>query len=124
MSSTGSDSSGERRRRLVRSIERRWQRVAWCRPHRVQKTSSVFIGKTRKIEKARDVIHVEQVNLFRPPSETHRDDRNAREMWIAFPRSQRNGRQQVVLTEHDVGTLLAGRVDGVGDPHDAGGLDA
>lgn len=90
----------------------------------MQKPPRVFFGERWKIEKTSDVIHIEEMDLVGSPRHAHRNDGNTREVRIAFPRLQWNRSEQIVLAEHDVGALLAGGFDCVGDPHDAGGLDA
>ena len=88
------------------------------------KQSPSVIGCERgEIEEAGDVVHVEQVHLVGSPREAHRDDRDAREEWVALPRLERYGGQQIVLTENDIGLVDACGLDRVGDPDDARCID-
>ena len=90
----------------------------------MKQSPSVFLGEGREIEESGNVVHIEQMNLLGPTREAHRDDRNAREVGIMFPRLERYGSQEVVLAKHHVGALVSGRVDRVGDSDDTSGLDA
>ena len=90
----------------------------------MKQSPSVFLREGREIEESGNVVHIQQMNLFGPTREAQRDDRNAREVGITFPRLERQGSEEIVLAKHHVGTLLPGRVDRVGDPDDTSGLDA
>ena len=64
------------------------------------------------------------MHLVGPPREADGNDGNAREERIALPRFERNGGQQIVFTEHDVGHVSVCRGDGIGDSNDARSVDA
>ena len=59
-----------------------------------------------------------------PPREADGNDGNAREERITLPRLERNGGQQIVFTEHDVGHLRVSGGDGLDDSNDARSIDA
>lgn len=88
----------------------------------MQQLARVVFGERRQIEEAGDVVDVEEMHLVRATRETHGDHRQAREKWIAFPWFQRNGSQKVVLTEHDVGPMIARRIQRIHHTNDAHGV--
>jgi hypothetical protein len=90
----------------------------------VQQTSRVVVCKCGQVEEAGDVIDVEQMHFVGAARETDRDDRHARKKRIAFPRFQLDGGQQVVLAEHDVGSMLAGGIHRIHHTDDTPRVDS
>lgn len=78
----------------------------------------------RKVEKAGDAIHVEQVELFGVAREAHRDDRRVREQRVVLPLFQRNRRQHVVVADHYVGRHLPRGAHRRVETYGIGGRDA
>lgn len=117
-------SSGSRSGSQSRVIERRSQRVAGARTHGVEEPARVVIGERGKVEEPGNVVHVEQMHLIGAPCQADGDDRYARETGISLPRLERNGREEVVLTEHDVRQMLVRGRDRVRDSDDAPRVDA
>jgi hypothetical protein len=89
----------------------------------MQQSARVVVGEHREIEESRDVVDVEQMHLVGPARETHGDDWHTREERIAFPRFERDGCQDIVLTEHDVGAMCLRSVDCIGHTNDAHCVD-
>jgi len=90
----------------------------------MQETSRILFGQRWEVKEPGNLIHIEQMNFLGPARHAHGDDGNTGEVRVPLPRLERHGGQQIVFTKHDVGTLLTGCIDRIGDAHDAGGVDA
>src|SRR6267143_16723 len=55
----------------------------------------------REVEEAGDAVYIEEMKLLRVPREAHRDDRRIGEEQVVLPHLERDGREYVVIADHD-----------------------